>query len=155
MIEDKILIGFIGAILALLLKELVDRIKSRSRGRRIAKFVVEHLELLDNDFKTHVKVKDQKAYFETTQYNELAVLDFLYDQITSNIDCFSGVSQLRKTVLFFHHYKIQMSNLKTRLDHSDGTPAALTEQTYKNLLFYLEGAIDEQRRISKFGCIFT
>ena len=93
----------------------------------------------------HVTTNDNSAVFSETQYCEVVVGDFLYDLITSNIDVFNDVASLRKTTMFFHHYKIQMGNIKARMVAAGQPRASLTLGTYNNLKHDLDEAITELR----------
>ena len=146
--DEKIIIGFIGAVLALILREVVEWFRKRSHRKKVAALSVEHLMQIKNDLVEHVIVSDGKANFSETQYCEIVVGDFLYDLITSNIKTFPDVSSIQKTITFFHHYKINMSTVRSRLDISDNNMAQLTEGTYNNLLNYLQDAIDELNSIA-------
>ena len=150
---EKILIGLIGAILALVIKEFVDRRKQIVKGRRIAALAVEHLEILRKDLTSHVKVDGGKAYFGETQYCEVAGADFLYTHITSNLECFKGVESVKKTILFLHHYKANIATIKVRLDGADTNVVSIHEGTYTNLVSSLGEAISELKGIASKRCV--
>ena len=76
---EKITIGFIGAFLALFLRELVNRYKQRTQRKMVAELCVNHLAQIKEDTTGHVQLEDGKARFEATQYCEVVVDDFLYD----------------------------------------------------------------------------
>ena len=113
------------------------------RRKRIAALCCEHLKKIREDLKEHVEIHNGNAKFSETQYSEVAVGDFLYHLITSNIDCFKSVDSVRETVNFFHHYMVNMSTIRSRLDGSTQGTANLTEATYNKLLEYLSEAINE------------
>ena len=146
--DEKIVIGFIGAVLALILREVVEWFRKRSHRKKVAALSVKHLMQIKSDLVKHVIVSDGKANFGETQYCEIVVGDFLYDLITSNIKTFPDVSSIQKTITFFHHYKINMSTVRSRLDISANNMAQLTEGTYNNLLNYLQDSIDELNSIA-------
>ena len=145
---EKIAIGFIGAILALILREVFEWFTTRSHRKKVAALCAKHLKQIKEDLVGHVKVINGKANFDETQYCEIVVGNFLYDLITSNIKTFPDVNSIEKTITFFHHYKINMSTVKARLDASENNTAYLTERTYNNLLGYLQEAIDEVNSIA-------
>ncbi len=150
----KIAIGFIGAILALILREIIGRYNLRSRRKQLAALCVEHLKQIHEDLIKHVQIRGSNANFGETQYCEIVVGDFLYDLITSNIEAFPNIRSLRKTITFFHHYKVNMSTVRSRLDASQNQSAHLTEGTYNNLLNYLKDAIDELNSIASHNNAF-
>ncbi len=145
---EKILIGFFGAIVALTLREFLEWRKCLSRRRKLSALCVEHLKQIHKDLIKHVKISEGNAFFGETQYCEVVVGDFLYDLFTSNIETFPNIDSVRKTIKFFHHYKINMSTVRSRLDTSNTGSAKLTEGTYNNLLNYLKDAIDELNSIA-------
>jgi len=145
---EKILIGFFGAIIGLFLRELWECRKRLSRRKKLAALCVEHLKQIYEDLLKHVNVSGGKANFGETQYCEAVVGNFLYDLFTSNIEAFSNIHSVRKTITFFHHYKVNMSTVRSRLDASQNQNAQLTEGTYNNLLKYLKEAIDELNSIA-------
>ena len=97
--------------------------------------------------KGHIDIKNGKAIFNETTYNEAIVGHFLYDIITTNIDKFDDINSIKKTINFFHHYKINMSHIRTRLDESSRKMAPLTEGTFNNLVQYLEESIAELKNL--------
>lgn len=140
---EKVVIGFIGAALALLIREAVAFWKTTIKRKRIAALCCEHLKKIRGDLCGHVEINNGNAKFNETQYSEVAVGDFLYDLITSNIDCFGSVNSVRETINFFHHYMVNMRTIRSRLDGSTQGTANLTEATYEKLLEYLNEAINE------------
>lgn len=140
---EKILIGFIGAALALLIIEIFDRYKQKAKAKIIASLAVKHLGMIKRDLVDHFTTGEKKATFGKTQYCEAVVGDFLYDLITSNIECFSSASSVEKSIEFFHTYKVNMAKVKARLNNSTQRTAILKTDTYKNLLSALDGAINE------------
>lgn len=140
---EKVIVGFIGAALALLIREAVVFLKTTIKRKRIAALCCEHLKKIREDLQGHVEIHNGNAKFSETQYSEVAVGDFLYDLITANIDCFGSVNSVRKTINFFHHYMVNMSTIRSRLDGSTHGTANLTEGTYEKLLDYLDEAIKE------------
>ncbi|GGE81374.1 hypothetical protein GCM10011533_37290 [Streptosporangium jomthongense] len=140
---EKVIVGFIGAALALLIREALEYWKTTVRRKRIAALCCEHLKKIREDLQGHVELHNGNAKFSETQYSEVAVGDFLYELITSNIDCFGKVDSVRKTINFFHHYMVNMSTIRSRIDGSTHGTANLTEATYEKLLEYLDDAIDE------------
>jgi len=150
---EKILIGLIGAILALIIKEFLDRRKQIIKGRRIAALAVEHLEILRKDLTGHVMVNGGRAYFGETQYCEVAGADFLYTHITSNLECFKGVESVKNTILFFHHYKANIATIKVRLDGAESNVVTINEGTYTKLISSLGEAISELKGIASKRCV--
>ncbi|MFD1217560.1 hypothetical protein [Microbulbifer celer] len=140
---EKILIGFIGAIIALAIKEFIDCLKRRAKSKLIASMAVKHLELIKSDLIDHVVLDKNNATFGETQYCEVVVGDFLYDLITSNIDCFSSAKDVEKSTLFFHKYKVNMATVKARLDNSVQKSTTLKIETYRALVAALEDALSE------------
>ena len=140
---EKVIVGFIGAALALLIREAVAFWKTTIKRKRISALCCEHLKKIREDLQGHVEIHNGNAKFSETQYSEVAVGDFLYDLITSNIDCFGSVNSVRETVNFFHHYMVNMRTIRSRLDGSTHGTANLTEETYNKILEYLNEAIDE------------
>ena len=140
---EKVVIGFIGAVLALLIREAVAFWKTTIKRKRIAALCCEHLKKIRGDLRGHVEINNGNAKFNETQYSEVAVGNFLYDLITSNIDCFGSVNSVRETINFFHHYMVNMRTIRSRLDGSTQGTANLTEATYEKLLEYLNEAINE------------
>lgn len=152
---EKLFIALIGAILALALKEVLDRRKLRASGRRIAALVAEHLEIIKKDLVSHVDVSGGMARFGETQYCEAIVADSLYASVTSNLACFGGIDSIKKTILFFHHYKANMAAIKVRLDGANTNAVTVREGTFRNLLSYLEDAISELKAIAEKRCVFA
>jgi len=144
---EKIVIGFIGALLALALRELFERCKQRNHRKKLAKLCVNHLAQIKEDLKKHVQIQNEQARFDATQYCEIVVGDFLYDLITKNISVFPNINSLKYTIEFFHHYKVNMSTVSSRLAESNNNIAYLREGTYNNLLIRLQKAIDELKKI--------
>lgn len=140
---ENITVGFIGAALALLIRELVEQYKRRSRRKGLAALCSKHLNHIRLDLTQHVKLKDGYAIFGETQYCEVGVGDFLYQLITSNIECFKNVNAINNTTTFFHHYMVNMGTVKARLETSDKRTTQLTEGTYNNLVQKLDRAIEE------------
>ena len=149
---EKLFIAFagaiVGAIVALLIKEGRERLKLKSKGKKIAKVCSGHLEQIRQDLSDHVKVTNGNATFGETQYCEAVVGDFLYNLITSHIECFPAMDSFKRTLSFFHHYKVNMTTVRSRLDDGKSSTAQLTEATYKDLLEYLNGAIEELNSIA-------
>ena len=147
----KILIGFIsafiGAAIALILRELRENFKKIKYRKKIISLCREHLEKIQKDLKGHINIENGKAIFNETTYNEAIVGHFLYDIITTNIDKFDDINSIKKTINFFHHYKINMSHIRTRLDESSLKKVPLTEGTFNNLLQYLEESIAELKNL--------
>lgn len=150
---EKLLIALMGAILALAIKEVVDRRKLIANGRRIAALVAEHLEIIKKDLLNHVEVSGGRAHFGETQYCEAIVADSLYVSVTSNLACFGGIDSIKKTILFFHHYKANMATIKVRLDSASTNVVTVSEATYRNLISYLDDAISELRDIAGNRCV--
>ncbi len=150
----KITIALIGAIIALILREIIVRYNLRSRRKQLAALCVEHLKQIHEDLIEHVQIRGGNAYFGETQYCEIVVGDFLYDLITSNIEAFPNIRSLQKTIKFFHHYKVNMSTVRSRLDVSQTPSVHVTEGTYNNLLNYLKDAIGELNSIAQPNIAF-
>ena len=55
--------------------------------------------------------------------------------------CAQHLEQIEHTITFFHHYKVNMRTIQTRLKSND--KASLTETSYRNLMGYLRDAIAE------------
>ncbi len=145
---EKVVIGFVGAALALIIREGVELYKRRIRRNQISAMCVEHLKMIRADLTGHVRVTNGHAHFEETQYCEVSVGDFLYQLITSNIECFGSIKSVAATVTFFHHYMVNMATVKACLGRGNVGRAELTEGTYNNLLQRLNGAIDELEAIA-------
>ena len=145
---EKLFVGFIGAALALLIREIVTFWKTTIKRKRIAALCCEHLKKIQEDLQGHVEIHNGNAKFSETQYSEVAVGDFLYDLVTSNIDCFGSVDSVKETVNFFHHYMVNMRTIRSRLDASINGTANLTEETYNKILGNLNEAINELRLAS-------
>lgn len=146
-IATKIFIGFIGAAIALILRELLENSKKIKYRKKIISLCREHLEKIRKDLKSHINIENDKAIFNETTYNEAIVGHFLYDIITTNIDKFDDINSIKKTINFFHHYKINMSHIRTRLDESSRKMAPLTKGTFNNLVQYLEESIAELKNL--------
>ncbi|MDH3327125.1 MAG: hypothetical protein OEM38_10455 [Gammaproteobacteria bacterium] len=125
---EKILIGAIGAALALALREVIEWLRTRKRRLNLASLMVTHLRQIHRDLDEHVQVKNGQANFKETQYWEIVVGDFLHQLFTGNIDVFLNVKSLEATVTFFHHYKVNMATVRSRLDASSNQTAQLTWQ---------------------------
>lgn len=145
---ENILIAVVSAGIALLLKEHVDGRKSKARQKNLASLCARHLNMILNDLENHLEIRNGAVRFNETNYCELAVGEFLYDLFTSNIDLFPNVNIIEHTTEFFHHYQINMSTIKSRLDTGQGNLASITEGTYNNLRNYLREAIQELESIS-------
>jgi hypothetical protein len=145
---EKLLTAFFGAFIALVLREFIERRKSTNRRKNLAALCATHLKQIRHDLESHVEVEGGAAKFHDTNYRELVVGDFLYDLFTTNIELFPNAEDIQKTTTFFHHYKINMSTVKSRLEAAQGGFASLTELTYNNLKDYLNQSIDELEKIS-------
>lgn len=117
--------------------------------------MAEHLEIIKKDLVNHVGVRGGNAHFGETQYCEAIVADSLYASVTSNLACFGGIESIKKTILFFHHYKANMATIKVRLDGASTNVVTVSEGTYRNLISYLEDAISELRGIADNRCVCT
>jgi hypothetical protein len=157
---EILLSAFAGAAAALLLGGALRSVRQHDQRWRLAQLCLAHLERIQFDLLSHVRVDEAKASFGETQYHEAAVGHFLYDLLTSNMVAFTNPLAFAKTVDFFHHYKVNMSTVRSRLDRSDTRSAQLTKGTFENLLERLGQAIDELRSmrrprpyrlISRFG----
>jgi hypothetical protein len=144
---EKLLIAFFGAVIALALREFVEKRKTTERRKNLVSLCVTHLKQIRSDLENHVAVGNNMASFNETNYCELVVGNFLYDLFTNNIDLFPNAGDIKKTTTFFHHYKINMSTIKSRLD-KEGGQASLTKETYNNLREYLNESISELEKIS-------
>jgi hypothetical protein len=127
----------------LLLRAVFTKLSHLVYRRKLAALCVTHLTQIRDDLKSHVKISGEQVVFSETNYNEAAVGHFLYDLFTANIDKFANLASINNTVTFFHHYKVNMSTVRSRLDSGKGDFANLTKGTFDNLLNYLEQAIDE------------
>ena len=145
---EKALLAFVGAAIALVLREFVEIYKQKKRRKKIAALCVDHLIQIQQDLENHVIIKNGSAQFGETQYCEIVVGDFLYDLFTSNIEAFSDIKSIKNTTKFFHHYKVNMSTVKTRMLASGERSANLTEATFNNLKGYLQEAIKELSAIA-------
>ena len=145
---EKILIGLVSALIALVLRECWAAWQRKKKKEKLAALIKQHLMQIQKDLTQHVRVRNKQAEFNSTLYCEIVVGDFLYDLLISNLDLFPKVGSIEKTVTFFHHYKINMSTVKSRLEASSDNQTFLTEGTYNNLIGYLKDAIEENDEIS-------
>jgi len=144
---EKILIGAIGAALALIVREVFEWFKKLKRRHKLCLLAVTHLRQIRQDLDRHVKLENGNAIFKETQYCEIVVGDFLYQLLISNIDIFSKVESIEDTITFFHHYKVNMATVRARLDSSNNQTAQLSEATYNKLVERLDIAINELEAI--------
>lgn len=141
--DEKLLIAFLGAIFALLLRELVAWLQRRSKRKKLIHVALPHLKRILEDLRNNPNKTSAVAKFSETNYWELVVGDWIYDQLISNLDSFPTPKKLEKTIEFFHHYKVNLSTLRARLDASGGKGAELTIATYQALVHRLEAAVHE------------
>lgn len=146
--EEYLISAFVGAAVALLFRELPEIWKNHKRKKKLAKMCVEHLEQIQNDLNEHVRVNEGRAIFSETEYCEIIVGNFLHDLITNNMDVFPDASSIKKTIMFFHHYKVNMSTIKARMDGAGQQSASVTEPTFRNLQNYLSDAIGELKGLA-------
>jgi hypothetical protein len=59
---EKITIGFIGAILALFIKELYERYKHRAHRKKVAELCVNHLQQIYKDLTDHVQIGNGNSF---------------------------------------------------------------------------------------------
>lgn len=158
---------FSGAIIALLLRELVVFCRARRKRKKLARLAKNHLSLLEKAF-AQVRMDNERAryMFSETNFSELNCVQFVYDSLVGNIDLFD-VGKLENTVKFFHGHKVQMANVRARLDRSEvlipaGSPAedgtqrtiayaTMTLKTFEGLQKELEKAIGELEGLSGFS----
>jgi hypothetical protein len=148
MLESPLFIAFAGAAIALALRGVSDQLRNARFRRRLAALFVAHLKQVRSDLDDHVAIRAGTALIDETAYHEAVVGHFLYDLLTANVDRFVRMSSVEKTIDFFHHYKVNMSTVRARLDASQDHTASLKEATFRNLLRRLDEAIDELTGIS-------
>lgn len=171
MLHDQMLIitsAMYGAIGALVINEVAGYIRHhvsrRNDRRKLADLCVKHLRLIRDGIPNIERDEIAEEYhFSETNYAELSVGHFLHDLITSNIALFD-IAKLGYTIKFFHGYKVQMSNIRKRLDlhavelrqteisNTSRPPAhptaTLTRETFEGLLKDLELTIQELRGLA-------
>lgn len=140
---EKITLVVFAALLAIILREGIAWLWRKSRRKKLVHLCTRHLEQIQPDLSGHVRTQDGKAVFSDTEYSEIVVGDFLYDLIINNIDVFEKGTAIERTITFFHHYKVNMRTIQSRLKASPDGRASLTETTYRGLMDYLRDAIAE------------
>jgi len=147
------IVGILGTLLGVAISAYfqgsADLKKESLHRKNLSKLCAKHLIMIRGDLENHVELKGNLAIFNETIYCELNVGNFLYDLFTTNIHLFSDAKEIEKTVEFFHHYKINMSTIRARLDSQNLDVASLVEGTYTNLRVRLNDAIHELEEISK------
>lgn len=144
---ENIALLLFGALLGVALREGIASLGRKSRRKKLARLCTQHLEQIQQALSDHVGTEDGKAVFSDTQYSEIVGGDFLYDLIINNIDAFEKGSAIERTITFFHHYKVNMRTIQSRLKKSSDGQAWLTETTYRGLMDYLRDAIAELDRL--------
>lgn len=146
---ENIAIAFVGAVIALLLREGREWCANKGRTRRVAQLCAEHPEVIKKNLEEHVSIQDRSAYYSETEFAEVAVGDFLYDRLLDELSAIGEVVRIEKTIRFFHHYKVDMATLASRLPKpGEFGKASLTQDTHEALIGYLNDSILELQALS-------
>jgi len=150
----NLLPAFLGALAALLINEVWRLLRNASSCCKLCSLCLYHMRIIQRDLKNNVDDHEQeRAKFDQTQYCESSVGVPLYDTIVSSIHLFPDAEAIRDTIIFFHHYKVNMATIKSRMETKGKTEAYVTRHTYDGILEKLDAAIRELEGIRFFGLL--
>ena len=144
---EQLSIAFLGAVFALAIREMAAWRQRKRKRKKLVQLAMPHLLKILEDLRDNPGTNLSEAQFTETNYWELIVGNWIYDQVIENLDAFPNLKKLEKTIDFFHHYKVNMATLRSRLASAKGKCAVLEIATYQKLVDRLHEAIDELERL--------
>jgi len=145
---------FLAVLVALFGERFWKWLDRRKRREKIKKLLLHHLKQIQEDF---ARIKEErtpseeiekgKVIFSEVSFNEINGWLFLYDHILLRFIDDLDITKLSNTIDFFHHYKIQLHNIESRLKESENREGWITLGTFNKLMEYLSKSISELSQV--------